>query len=180
MNIPDPSVIRILLVDDDRDDFILFREHLEDRTFHDDEGERNFSIDWVSSFDEALKAFDRNEYEVYFIDNDLGMRSGLELLPEAAARGVEAPLIILTGLEDPRAELTAARAGAADYLVKQYINGLLVQRSIRYALERKRSELNLKHAYARMEDLVQERTKELIQVNRALEESNMALRSEIE
>ncbi len=173
--------LRVLLVDDDEDDYLLFRDTLNNRVFADPAGEkRRFRIEWASNFQAAVEAFDRNEYDVYFIDHDLGPRTGIDLLPEAGARGVTAPLIILTGNEDASAELAAAQQGAADYLVKQFISALLIERSIRYALERKRTEQILKQAYARLEDLVQERTRELITVNRELENANLALRAEIE
>lgn len=174
------TYLRILIVDDDEDDVIVLREALQERVFQEEAVTRHYKVDWVKNFEAALEAFDRKEHDVYFIDHDLGNHNGMELLSEAGARGVDAPLIMLTGLESPQLEAAAARAGAADYLVKQYINGQLIDRSIRYAMERKRAEHSLKQAYSRMEDLVQERTRELVLLNRALEDSNEALRAEIQ
>src|SRR2546428_10295412 len=66
---------------------------------------------------------------------------------EALAGGCKAPMILLTGFDDWETDVRAMKAGAADYLVKGQLDAKLLERSIRYALERKKAGDELK-AYA--------------------------------
>jgi diguanylate cyclase (GGDEF)-like protein/PAS domain S-box-containing protein len=125
--------LRLLLVEDDEDDYILARDFLADsrRTL--------FELDWVSTFDDAFAAIARDEHDVIVVDYRLGEHDGLELLGHARALGTTAPIILLTGQGDGDIDLAAMRAGAADYLVKGQIDGPLLERSIRYAIEQSRT-----------------------------------------
>ena len=125
--------VRILLVEDDEDDFVLTRDLLGDcrRT--------KFELEWVSSFEEARDAISRNGYDLYLIDYRLGEHDGLELLRHARASRLTAPLILLTGQGDGDVDLAAMKEGAADYLVKGRIDAPLLERSIRYSLEQSRT-----------------------------------------
>lgn len=122
------SVVRVLLVDDDEDDFVMTRDLLSEI-----EGER-FETDWIDSYDAGLEQIARREHDVYLLDYRLGERSGLELLREAIERGCSAPLILLTGQGDHQVDIEAMEAGAADYLVKGQIEAPLLERSIRYSI----------------------------------------------
>ncbi len=125
---------RVLLVDDDEDDYVLTRDW-----FAEIEGAR-FELEWVASYDAALKAIGHNEHDVYLLDYRLGERNGLELLREAIANGCKAPIILLTGQGDHEIDVEAMKAGAADYLEKGQLGAPMLARSIRYAIERKRTE----------------------------------------
>jgi diguanylate cyclase (GGDEF)-like protein/PAS domain S-box-containing protein len=124
--------VRLLLVDDDEDDYIVTRALLLDI-----EGGK-FELDWVPTYEGALEEIERRRHDLYLLDYHLGERNGLELLREALRNGCEAPLILLTGNSDHEVDLQAMKAGAADYLVKGQIDGPLLERSIRYALQQKR------------------------------------------
>ena len=87
----DNAPIRVLLVDDDRDDYFLTRELLEEIP-----GGR-FHLDWTSTYEAGLEAICKGEHDVYLIDYRLGARTGLELLRETQERGCFAPMILLTG-----------------------------------------------------------------------------------
>lgn len=99
-----------------------------------------YSLDWVATYEEALTAFVAKGHDVYLVDYRLGERDGLGLLKEAIDRGCYAPLIMLTGLSDEDVDVKAMKAGASDYLVKGEISPRTLERSIRYAIERKRGE----------------------------------------
>jgi two-component system NtrC family sensor kinase len=122
--------IKILLVDDDEDDYIITRDLLSEI------GELEFQLDWVGTYGTALEVISRGEHHVYLVDFGLGERNGLELLRDALARGCKAPIILLTGQGDHEIDIEAMKAGAADYLVKGQILAPLLERSIRYAIER--------------------------------------------
>jgi len=124
--------LRVLLVEDDEDDYLCTRDLLRDM------GEGRFALDWVVKFEDAVAAMARHEHDVYLVDYRLGDHNGLELLNEASRNG--APVILLTGLDDRAVDLLAMQAGAVDYLVKGQIDAALLDRSIRYAIERKQME----------------------------------------
>src|SRR4051794_9393153 len=115
--------VKILLIDDDEEDFIITRDLIEDIP------NRKYHITWISSFDEALKSINSKSHDVYLIDYRLGARTGLELITEAIKVGCSSPLILLTGRGDMEIDEKAMKAGAADYLVKGNFNPLQLERS---------------------------------------------------
>jgi len=125
--------VRVLLIDDDEDDHVLTAALLAEI------GRERFRLDWISRYDAALAAIGGRSHDVYLLDFRLGERNGLELLREAVAGGCRAPIIMLTGLGDRDVDLEAMRCGAADYLSKASLDAPLLERSIRYALERARN-----------------------------------------
>jgi len=79
-------------------------------------------------------------HDVYLVDYDLGLHSGLDLLEEAMAQGCTAPMIVLTGMGDRSVDNAAMMAGAADYLLKGHLDASMLEMAIRYSLSRKRAE----------------------------------------
>ncbi len=138
-----PESIRILLVDDDLGDQEMTRAMLS-------QAQRvRYELDWASSYEEALDALQRRAHDLYLVDYLLEDRSGLDLLREARRRGIDAPVIMLTGRGSREVDLEAMEAGAADYLVKGRIDPELLERSIRYALERARAARALRESEER-------------------------------
>jgi len=137
--IPDPETraLRVLIADDDEDDYVLTRDLLLRI------GRERFQLDWTPSYEGALEAIERNQHDVYLFDYHLGHSDGLQLLREALARGCKAPIILLTGNDNWETDVEAMKAGAADYLVKGHLDARLLERSIRYALERTRAQAEL-------------------------------------
>jgi two-component system, cell cycle sensor histidine kinase and response regulator CckA len=122
--------VRILLVDDDEDDFVITRDLLRECN------PGRFELDWASSYDGALEQAAKNRHDLYLVDYRLGARHGLDLLREVSARGVSAPVIMLTGQGNHELDVQAMNAGAADFLVKGELTSSLLERAIRYALDR--------------------------------------------
>jgi PAS domain S-box-containing protein len=120
--------LKVLLVEDDEDDYVIIRDLLSEM--------EKFELKWVTDYDHALEMIERKEHDVCLLDYRLGERSGLELLREALERGCQGPIILLTGQGDREVDLEAMQAGAADYLVKGQIDAPLLERSIRYAFTR--------------------------------------------
>lgn len=125
-------VRRVLLVEDDQDDYLLTREIFEEIA----DGE--FHLRWECSYEGALRAIREGGHDVVLLDYRLGGRTGTELLGELSMDEVPPPVIMLTGQGDRETDLEAMHAGAADYLVKGRIDAPLLERSIRYAVERHR------------------------------------------
>jgi len=128
-----PEPLKVLLVEDDEDDFILARD-----LFSEFGGPR-VQLDWMRTFSTGLEAMARNQHDICLVDYQLGAQNGVELLRAALDRGCRAPLILLTGQGEHEIDLEAMKAGAADYLVKGRLDSGLLERSIRYAIERKRA-----------------------------------------
>jgi diguanylate cyclase (GGDEF)-like protein/PAS domain S-box-containing protein len=142
-------LIRVLLVDDDEDDYVMTRGLLADAWG------REFSLDWVCTYEEAVEAVGRAEHDVYLLDYRLGARTGLDLLRETAGDVRRAPMILLTGQGDDEVDAEAMRAGAADYLIKGRIDSALLARSIRYAVGRAGSLRALRESEERYQRLVE-------------------------
>ncbi|MDB6124592.1 MAG: Blue-light-activated protein [Pedosphaera sp.] len=129
----DMEQVKVLLVEDDEDDYIIARG-----LFAEMRG-RRFQLEWFKSYDLGLKAMLRNQHDICLVDYRLGAKDGVELLKEALLKGCNAPIIILTGLGEHQVDIEAMKAGAADYLVKTNLQADALERSIRYAMERKRA-----------------------------------------
>ncbi len=153
--------VRILLIDDDEDEYFLLKElvsgHRKGTTLH------SYDLDWVSSYEEARKAFSNCQHDLYLVDYQLGGYSGLDLLREEAARACPAPVIMLTGQGSYEIDLSAMQLGVADYLEKSQLTLPLLERSIRYAIEQRQAEKHL-------EVLIQERTKDLALMKKQAQE----------
>lgn len=129
--------IRVLLCEDNQGDYILLKQHL-----HQIEG-RHFEIDWARTVEEAFTELRRFAHDVALIDYRLIGGTGLDILREAAALDWAAPSIMLTSLNDPSVDVSAMKLGAVDFICKDDLRPSLLERSIRYNIERKRLEGSL-------------------------------------
>lgn len=122
--------IRVLMVEDDEDDYILVRDMLAEG------GDDRYQIDWVNNYDKGLEAIGRREHNLYLIDYRLGVDSGLDLLRAAIRLRCRAPVVVMTGQGDRSLDFEAMRSGAADFIEKGNFDGLMLERSLRYAINR--------------------------------------------
>ncbi len=129
----EPRNFRVLIVEDDEEDFMLTRDLLKDIQGC------AYTIEWAQTFEEGLSAMQKNHQDICLVDFRLGAHDGVELLQAARASGAEAPVILVTGAGHADADHAAMKAGAADYLVKGQIEAQTLERTIRYAIERKRA-----------------------------------------
>jgi len=129
--------VKVLLVDDDEDDYIITRDLILQNA-------GRYRLDWINNFQAGLEAIKRREHDIYLVDYRLGERTGLELLSESQPFTARAPMILLTGQGDQEVDMQAMKAGAADYLVKGQLNADILDRAIRYAIKGKYAEENLR------------------------------------
>jgi len=153
------SRVRVLLIDDDRDDFLLTRDYFAEMPAG------RYQLDWVADYDSGLAAIRRGEHDIYLLDFRLGEKTGLDLLAEARKRASSGPVILLTGQSVWEVDLAAMEHGAADFLEKGRLDATILDRSIRYALQQRRYEMEL-------ERQVEARTEELARANDALKEAD--------
>jgi PAS domain S-box-containing protein len=154
--------LRVLIVEDDEDDYIILREMLTEQA------RSAYDIAWTSSGGAALHGLERTSYDVCILDYQLGDWNGLDLLNALNSRGLGTPVIFLTGHADHRIDTEAMEAGATDYLVKGRFSTDMLERSIRYAIKQKSIEGQLRQKNQELsslldelEDRIEQRTVEL-------------------
>jgi PAS domain S-box-containing protein len=128
-------VIRILVVDDNQEDFEILRI-LFSKVKH-----RRYELQNATNFSAGLKELCRGKQDVYLVDYKLGVESGIDFLRQAIQEEkCDVPIILLTGFGDYELDMEAMRLGAADFLNKSKLDSDILERSVRYALERKKAE----------------------------------------
>lgn len=140
--------MRILLVDDDKDYYFITKDILSEIKM------LKFDFFWEKSYESATRTMKENQFDICLLDYRLGERTGLELLHEVIRDGYKGPIIVMTGQDDMELDNEVMKAGASDYLVKGQISPSLLERSIRHALDRKRSEEALVAAKEYAENLI--------------------------
>ena len=104
----------------------------------------NFTIETAGSLAQALEYLKKDSFDLVLLDLALPDSRGLKTVDEVCQLYPHMPVVVLTGLADEDLTVKAIKMGASDYLVKgEYFQSLLV-RTIRYSLERKRTEQKLK------------------------------------
>ncbi len=141
--------LRVLLIEDDEDDFVMIRDMLEQPT------EYVYDLQWAKDYYSGIEAVGRGEYDVCLLDYRLRKYDGLKLLQEAVASGCKIPIIFITGQGNHEIDMEAIRNGAADYLVKEQITAALLNRSILHAIERKEAEEKLRKSEEKYKTLLE-------------------------
>ena len=129
--------LKILLVEDNPGDARLIREMLAEA------GNDLFTLEWSSTLAAGLDRLSRSEIDLVLLDLGLPDSLGLDTFIKAYAHAPEVPFVVLSGLSDETLALTAVRQGAQDYLFKHETDSNQLLRAIRYATERKQTELAL-------------------------------------
>jgi len=157
--------VKVLLIEDNPADARLISEMFVDAC----RAGPQFELVWVQSIAGGLDSLRRGWADVVILDLGLPESSGLETVSCLIAQNVPVPtLVVMSGSSDEEVAEQALRAGAQDYLVKGYVDGTLLVRSIRYAMGRTQAEVAIREANARLERRVIERTAELAQAVDAL------------
>jgi DNA-binding NtrC family response regulator len=127
--------LRLLIVDDDTMDVSLL---------HDQLGlvrrSPPFRVESVGRLADALKRVKGDDVDVVLLDLGLPDAAGLQAVDQLCTHAPHLPVVVLTGLQDEETGLQAVQRGAQDFLVKGRVDGQVIDRSLRFALERKRAE----------------------------------------
>ena len=124
---------KILLIEDDEEDYFLLRKLLTKIPTV------RYQLSWEVSPAEGLTEMLKHQHDLSMLDYRLGAQNGIELIKEARRLGYDRPIILLTGAGDGDIDIQALQAGADDYIAKSQLQGELVHRIIRYAIERKKA-----------------------------------------
>ncbi len=154
----------VLLVEDNPADVVLLAVMLE-------ESPSEFRLESTATLLAAKERLQLGGVDLILCDLHLpdSRRDATVAALRDAACGV--PIVVLSGLDDEVAALAMVECGAQDYLVKGRITNALLVRTMRYALERQRSQAELQRAHDELDERVTERTAELAQMTAQLRET---------
>jgi len=127
-------LLRILLIEDNPGDARLIHEYLTDLK------DVEFNLSTSDKLQKGLDILESEFIDVVLLDLNLPDSKGLVSVEKIFDIAPNIPIIILTGLNDENTAISAVKMGAQDYLVKDKVESELLIRSIKYAIERKRSE----------------------------------------
>ncbi|MCX7680740.1 MAG: ATP-binding protein [Anaerolineae bacterium] len=137
------NTIRILMIEDDAEYVSLIRALL--RVMWDTPS----TLEHAGTLAQGLELLHSGRFDVVLLDLTLPDCYGFETFTTLRARAGQIPVIVLTGTSDRVLALRAVREGAQDYLVKGQVEGDLLIRSIRYAIERQRADKALRESEER-------------------------------
>ncbi|MBF0117339.1 MAG: response regulator [Desulfobacterales bacterium] len=148
--------MKILIVDDNPDDIVLYKEYLKlDK-------EKIYSFFEAFTSFEGLEILKKNKVDCIIVDYNLPDMDGVEFIEKLPQKdgAITLPIIALTGLGNENIAVEFMKKGAMDYLPKNNINPDILIRTIRYAINQKQSELEkikinnkLKEALANVKQL---------------------------
>ena len=104
------------------------------------------------SLTDALRRLSLEHFDAVLVDLTLADGSALDALTRIGETAPDVPIIVLTSMEDETLAVRALKAGAQDSLVKGQIDGNLLVRAIRYAIERHQLQMAL-HAMSLIDEL---------------------------
>ncbi len=128
------EVIRVLLVEDDEDDYFLTSDYLSQCS------SPAFHLTWVTNSSDALDTLQRKNFDLCLLDYVLGAENAIDVLNVLKSNQITLPVVILTGQTDSAVDEMVMRAGAADYLLKSELESPRFMRTIRYAMVRREIE----------------------------------------
>ena len=133
---PGPSpvpLIRVLLIEDNPGDAHLIQAILGDAAVD------GFVLERAERLAHGIDRLASGGVDSVLLDLSLPDSHGLETFSRLHAEAPGVPIIVLSGLEDETVAVSAVHQGAQDYLVKGHVDGHVLVRAIRYAIERKRT-----------------------------------------
>lgn len=128
-----PKILKVLLVEDSGVQAKLIQMALAGGV-----GPTQFDVEWVEQLSTAMERLTKDRKDVVLLDLSLPDSQGIETCVRLHADVPDVPIVVLSGLEDEAVATEAVRQGAQDYLLKSQVDGNLLARAIRYAIERHR------------------------------------------
>jgi DNA-binding NarL/FixJ family response regulator len=123
-----PSATQVLMIDDEENDWLLVRHMVSKMP------DAACQFHWAGSYEQGLRVLGENDWDVCLVDYRLGTHTGIQVVMESRARGVDCPFLLLTGAGSRIIDMQAMRAGVVGYLEKSRLCPLELERAIRYAI----------------------------------------------
>lgn len=139
--------LKVLLIEDNPVDARIFREALSS-----DAEKGSFALEWVDRLQTGTERLAQGGIQAVLLDLFLPDSQGLETFDRLRSEAPQVPAVVLTTLDDEQFALRTVRKGAQDYLVKGQVDGRLLPRVVRYAVERHRMQEALR-SLALMDEL---------------------------
>ncbi|HKJ32550.1 MAG TPA: PAS domain S-box protein [Balneolales bacterium] len=162
----------ILLIEDNPGDARLIEVYLNEHAHVGD-----YEITNVKRLSEGLELLNQHPFNIILLDLSLPDSQGLSTFKKIHTNYPWIPVVVLTGLNDEDIGVNAVKMGAQDFLIKNQLNGTLLNRAIRYAIERKNEEHKLRESeqrfhstfeYANVGMCLSDLNGKFIEVNRSL------------
>ena len=156
-----PKKINILAIDDNHGDFLLIKKTL-------NQSNLNFDVVCKQSLSQGIGHIKNNPVDLILLDLALPDSTGINTLKTIITLNTDCTIIVLTGNANEQLGVDAMKIGAHDFLIKNNLETGSLTEAIRYALERKESDKEMKKHQLILEQEVEKRTRELTDANRKL------------
>ncbi len=157
--------VKVLLIEDNPE-HASFLKHLLQLS----EAAANFQLEHVDTLALGIERLKRGGIGLVLLDLTLGDSVGMETFILTMSAADDVPIVVLSGSSDVNLAIETVQLGAQDYLVKGHVDNQLLIRSMQYACERQRVQLQLRRAHDELERRVEERTAMLQQANVRLQQ----------
>ena len=144
--------MRVLLLEDNPADARLLKEALSET------GETGIQLIHVTRLADAVAHLEADEADLVLLDFSVPDSHGFETFVRARSCAGDVPIVVLSGMQDEDLAVRAVRSGAQDYLVKGQVDGNLLIRAMRYAVERQKSDVALRQSEQALRELANVQT----------------------
>src|SRR5687768_13181610 len=141
--------MKALLIEDNLPDARLMKEYLAEVP------DAPFTLEFAESLADGQKRVAQGDIRLILLDLTLPDSFGLETFAQMHTAAPAVPIIVLSGRDDEGLAIKTVHEGAQDYLVKGQVDGRLLVRAMRYAVERKRAEEALAYERDRWHTLLE-------------------------
>ncbi len=145
-----PTCFKVLLVEDHPQEAELIEDLLSGIS-----GRQCILLTKVERLSEAQQRLNQESFDIILLDLSLPDSQGIETVARIQEYGVNVPIVVLTAQNDEELALRLISVGVQDYLVKRKIDGELLMRSLRYAIERQNSQDALRKSEEKYRSVVE-------------------------
>ncbi|MEG4346569.1 PAS domain S-box protein [Microcoleus sp. A003_D6] len=145
-----PTCFKVLLVEDNAQEAELIEDLLSGIS-----GSQRILLTKVERLSEAQQRLNEETFDIILLDLSLPDSLGIETVARIQEYGVNVPIVVLTAQNDEELALRLISLGVQDYLVKRKIDGELLIRSLRYAIERQNSQDALRNSEEKYRSVVE-------------------------
>lgn len=148
--IKDTTPLTVLVIEDNIGDYLLIKDYLEEQV-------DTLLIKHVTKYAEAVTVLSQTEikFDVVLLDLTLPDNRGHNLIQDIVSHCPESPVIVITGFADVEFGIRSLALKASDYLIKDDINASTLYKSIKYNIERKKTNFLLEESEKKYSNLFQ-------------------------